>query len=77
MLSQHAYADKLINIVEEHNLTQLTLLGTITWLARRSESTINLTYALEFIVYITLKYVVQHNIDQHSDYYLIATILHL
>ena len=30
MLSQHAYADKLIDIVEEHNLTQLTLLETIT-----------------------------------------------
>src|SRR6266487_6599700 len=77
MLSQHAYADKLINMVEEHDLTQLTLLGTITWLARGSESTIDLTYASEFIACITLKYVVQHDLDQHSDYYPITTTLQL
>src|SRR6266487_5932832 len=63
MLSQHAYANKLIDIVKEHDLTQLTPPGTITWSARRSESTIDLTYALEFIVCITLKYVVQHDLD--------------
>src|SRR6266487_4301601 len=77
MLSQHAYANKLIDIVEEHNLTQLTPLETITWSAKGSESTIDLTYASEFIAYITLKYVVQHDLDQHSDYYPIATTLQL
>ena len=58
MLSQHVYADKLIDMVEEHDLTQLTPPGTITWLARGSESTIDLTYTLEFIVCITLKCVI-------------------
>src|SRR6266487_360763 len=77
MLSQHAYADKLINMVEEHDLTQLTPLGTITWLARGSESTIDLTYALEFIAHMTLKCIVQHDLDQHSDHYPIATTLQL
>src|SRR6266487_6106050 len=77
MLSQHVYADKLIDMVEEHDLTQLTLPGTITWLARKSESTIDLTYTSEFIACITLKCIVQHDLDQHSNYYLIATTLQL
>ena len=47
MLSQHAYDDRFIDIAEEHNLTQLTLPGAVTWSARGSESTIDLTYAIE------------------------------
>ena len=77
MLSQHAYTNKLIDIVKEHNLTQLTPPGTITWSARGSESIIDLTYASEFIACIILKCVVQHNLDQHSNHYLIVTILQL
>ena len=77
MLSQHAYANKLIDMVEEHDLTQLTLPGTITWSARGSESTIDLTYALEFIACMTLKCIVQHDLDQHSNHYPIATTLQL
>ena len=42
-----------------------------------SESTIDLTYATEFITCITLKCIVQHDLDQHSDHYPIATILQL
>ena len=44
LLSQHAYADKLIDITEEHNLVQLTLPGTITY-SQNGESTIDLAFA--------------------------------
>ena len=77
MLSQHAYADRFIKLAEEHNLTQLTPPGVATWSARGSESTIDLTYATEFIASMVLKCIVQHDLDQHSDHYPIATMIQL
>jgi endonuclease/exonuclease/phosphatase family metal-dependent hydrolase len=77
MLSQHIYADRFIDITEEHNLTQLTLPGAVTWSARGSESTIDLTYTTEFIASMVLKCIVRHDLDQHSDHYPIATTIQL
>jgi hypothetical protein len=77
MLSQHMYTDRFIDITEEHNLTQLTLPGAATWSVQGSESTIDLTYTTEFIASMVLKCIVQHDLDQYSDYYPIATTLQL
>ena len=77
MLSQHVYTDRFIGIAEEHNLTQLTPPGAMTWSARGSESTIDLTYTTEFIASMVLKCIVRHDLDQHSDHYPIATTIQL
>ena len=48
MLSQHIYTNKLIDIIEEHNLVQLTPPGTIIYSQNR-KSTIDLAFATSSI----------------------------
>ena len=76
LLSQHAYADKLIDITEEHNLVQLTLPGTITY-SQNGESTIDLAFATSGIANMLVQCIVRKDIEQQSDHFPIATILQL
>ena len=76
-LTQHAYADFLIDIVDEFKLQLLTPQGLETWSARDTNSTIDLMFATPFLSEALIKCDLEHNLDHQSDHLLIRTELQL
>ena len=72
-LTQHAYADLLINITDDFGLQLLTPQGLETWSARGTHSTIDLAFATPFLSEAAIRCDIVRELDHHSDHLPIRT----
>ena len=72
-LTQHAYADFLIDIMDEFKFQLLTPQGLETWSARDTNSTIDLTFATSFLSEALVKCDLEQDLDHQSDHLPICT----
>jgi len=74
---QHAEADELIEIIEEHSLQLLLPPGTITYRARAAESTLDLTFVSQGLESTQQMCQVASEMDNDSDHLPVRTVLDL
>ena len=76
-LTQYAYADLLINIIEEQGLQLLTPQGLETWSARGTSSTVDLAFASPFLSETLVKCDLEYSLDHQSDHLPVCVELQL
>lgn len=75
--TQHAAADHLLDLVDEHRLSLALPRGTITWQARGSMSTLDLVFLSEGLSNRILQCGTALGLAQSSDHLPVSTILQL
>lgn len=75
--TQHAAADALLDLVDDHKLSLTLPAGTVTWEARGSQSTIDLVFMSEGLAERLIKCGAAPHMNQSSDHIPIVTVLTL
>jgi hypothetical protein len=76
-LTRHRMADDLVGIVKEAGLQLLTPPGTITWEARRSKSTVDLTFASPWLAQRLIGCRADPTLENGSDHHPITSLFTL
>ena len=71
--TQHAAADQLLEIIDDHNLSLTLPKGTVTWEARNTSSTIDLVFMSEYLVERLEHCMSRPELNQSSDHVPIST----